>query len=143
MGLYSVNCPEWVLVDSALVRQGIVSVPLYDTLGNFPSVTPTRHHHPSPVTDAQYPPVVSVCRPRGCPVHLQPRGAFCHCLLWVDALKRPGRAPHCPSVKLLVVYGLKSKGGDVLLLPPSPVPGVTIVTYEAVRLPLRQRGEGD
>lgn len=46
-----------------------------------------------------------------------------------------GTLPQCPTVKLLVVYGLKSKGNDVVLLPPSPVPGVTIVTYEAVRPP--------
>ena len=33
VGLYSINCPEWVLMDAALLRQGMVSVPLYDTLG--------------------------------------------------------------------------------------------------------------
>lgn len=41
VGIYSVNCPEWVLVDAALVRQGVVSVPLYDTLG-------ATHRHPGP-----------------------------------------------------------------------------------------------
>lgn len=51
-----------------------------------------------------------------------------------------GTLPQCPTVKLLVVYGLKSKGSDVLLLPPSPVPGVTIVSYEAVRVVMDSAG---
>ena len=33
VGLYSVNCAEWLLTEAALTRQGCVSVPLYDTLG--------------------------------------------------------------------------------------------------------------
>jgi len=33
VGLYSVNCREWALVDAALHARGLVSVPLYDTLG--------------------------------------------------------------------------------------------------------------
>lgn len=33
LGLYSVNCKEWVLLDAAAHSYGMVSVPLYDTLG--------------------------------------------------------------------------------------------------------------
>lgn len=33
VGLYSNNCAEWVLTEAALTRQGVISVPLYDTLG--------------------------------------------------------------------------------------------------------------
>lgn len=33
VGLYSVNCAEWLLTEAAIARQGCVSVPLYDTLG--------------------------------------------------------------------------------------------------------------
>lgn len=33
VGLYSVNCREWVLVDAACHAYGMVTVPLYDTLG--------------------------------------------------------------------------------------------------------------
>lgn len=33
VGLYSVNCREWVLVDAACHAYSMVSVPLYDTLG--------------------------------------------------------------------------------------------------------------
>ncbi len=33
VGLYSINCAEWLLTEAALTRQGCVSVPLYDTLG--------------------------------------------------------------------------------------------------------------
>ena len=33
MGLYSVNTPEWCLLEAAMTRASAVSVPLYDTLG--------------------------------------------------------------------------------------------------------------
>lgn len=33
LGLYSVNCKEWVLLDAAAHAYNMVSVPLYDTLG--------------------------------------------------------------------------------------------------------------
>jgi long-chain acyl-CoA synthetase len=33
LGLYSVNCKEWVLLDAAAHAYSMVSVPLYDTLG--------------------------------------------------------------------------------------------------------------
>lgn len=33
LGLYSVNCKEWVLLDAAAHSYSMVSVPLYDTLG--------------------------------------------------------------------------------------------------------------
>eukprot|EP00198_Chlamydomonas_reinhardtii_P001500 XP_001690836.1 predicted protein [Chlamydomonas reinhardtii] len=33
VGIYSVNCKEWLLYDYALHAYGMVSVPLYDTLG--------------------------------------------------------------------------------------------------------------
>lgn len=41
VGIYSVNCAEWLLTEAAIARQGCVSVPLYDTLGApFPSSLP-------------------------------------------------------------------------------------------------------
>lgn len=33
LGLYSVNCKEWALLDAAAHAYSMVSVPLYDTLG--------------------------------------------------------------------------------------------------------------
>lgn len=33
VGLYSQNCPEWVLVEQACYTYSLVVVPLYDTLG--------------------------------------------------------------------------------------------------------------
>ena len=33
VGIYSVNCAEWLLTEAAIARQACVSVPLYDTLG--------------------------------------------------------------------------------------------------------------
>jgi long-chain acyl-CoA synthetase len=33
LGLYSVNCKEWVLLDAAAHAYSMISVPLYDTLG--------------------------------------------------------------------------------------------------------------
>lgn len=33
LGLYSVNCKEWVLLDAAAHAYSMTSVPLYDTLG--------------------------------------------------------------------------------------------------------------
>ena len=33
LGLYSINCTEWCLLESAMTRISCVSVPLYDTLG--------------------------------------------------------------------------------------------------------------
>ncbi|KAI9149871.1 medium-chain fatty acid-CoA ligase faa2 [Blastocladiella emersonii ATCC 22665] len=34
VGIYSINCPEWMISALALFRQSMVSVPLYDTLGD-------------------------------------------------------------------------------------------------------------
>ena len=33
IGIYSQNCPEWVLTEQAAYCQSMVIVPLYDTLG--------------------------------------------------------------------------------------------------------------
>ena len=35
VGLYSINCAPWVLLDAACHAHGMVSVPLYDTLGGW------------------------------------------------------------------------------------------------------------
>ena len=33
VGIYSQNCPEWILTEQGLYSQSMVIVPLYDTLG--------------------------------------------------------------------------------------------------------------
>ena len=38
VGIYSVNCAEWLLTEAAIARQACVSVPLYDTLGALRSI---------------------------------------------------------------------------------------------------------
>jgi len=78
MGLYSINCPEWMLMDAAAHAYGMVTVPLYDTLG--PETVQYIANHAELA-------VVGVS----------------HALLpkLLEAL------PHCPTVKLVVVYGAK------------------------------------
>lgn len=75
-GLYSINCPEWVLVDAALHAFSMTSVPLYDTLG----------------PDA----VKYIAN------HAELAGIACS----LDVLGRVLEVlPDCPSVKVVVVYG--------------------------------------
>jgi long-chain acyl-CoA synthetase len=75
-GLYSINCPEWVLVDAALHAFSITSVPLYDTLG---------------------PDTVKYIAN-----HAELAGIACS----LDVLGRVLEVlPDCPSVKVVVVFG--------------------------------------
>lgn len=75
VGLYSINCTEWCLLESAMTRIGAVSVPLYDTLG--PDAVRFISNHAE---------LAAVCVSAAClPTML-------------DCLK------DCPTVKLLVVY---------------------------------------
>lgn len=76
VGLYSVNCKEWVLLDAAAHAYGMTSVPLYDTLGPDAVEYICNHAELSVV---------------GCSVAVLPTLASC--------------LPRCPSVKLLVVWG--------------------------------------
>ena len=77
LGLYSINCTEWCLLESAMTRIGCVSVPLYDTLG--PDAVRFISNHAE---------LAAVCVSAAClPTMLDCLG-------------------DCPSVKLLVVYGL-------------------------------------
>lgn len=75
VGMYSVNTAEWCVLDSAMTRNAMVSVPLYDTLG--PDAVRFICNHAE---------LAAVCVSHAClPVMLR-------CLA------------ECPTVKLLVVY---------------------------------------
>ena len=75
VGMYSVNTAEWCVLDSAMTRNAMVSVPLYDTLG--PDAVRFICNHAE---------LAAVCVSHAClPVMLR-------CLA------------DCPTVKLLVVY---------------------------------------
>ncbi len=105
MGLYSINTPEWVALEAAMTRQGVISVPLYDTLGPDAVVYIANH--------------ASLCAV-----------ACSHAVLatMVACLK------DTPTVKLVVCYGGRGAGSSDFaairsareLLPP----GVKLVSYE-------------
>ncbi|KAF6256258.1 hypothetical protein COO60DRAFT_1530236 [Scenedesmus sp. NREL 46B-D3] len=76
LGLYSVNCKEWVLLDAAAHSYSMVSVPLYDTLG----------------PDA----VEYICN------HAELAAVGCSAAVLPTLLSCIAR---CPTVKLLVVWG--------------------------------------
>lgn len=75
VGIYSINCRDWVLVDSALHAYSMISVPLYDTLG------------PEAV---RY-----ICS------HAELAAVACSADVLPTLLKC---LPDCPTVKLVVVY---------------------------------------
>ena len=81
VGLYSINCPEWVSLESAMTRSSVVSVPLYDTLG--PDAVKFICNHAELVAVA--------CSMAVLPTMLE-------CL------------PQCPTVKLIIVYGGRGAG---------------------------------
>ena len=75
VGMYSVNTAEWCVLDSAMTRTALVSVPLYDTLG--PDAVRFICNHAE---------LAAVCVSHAClPTML-------------------GCLAECPTVKLLVVY---------------------------------------
>ncbi|KAK9816781.1 hypothetical protein WJX72_005028 [[Myrmecia] bisecta] len=76
VGLYSINCRDWVLVDAACSAYSLISVPLYDTLG--PDAVRYICSHAELAAVA--------CSAEVLPIMLQ-------CL------------PDCPTVKLVIVYG--------------------------------------
>ncbi|KIZ03320.1 hypothetical protein MNEG_4636 [Monoraphidium neglectum] len=76
IGLYSVNCKEWVLLDAAAHAYSMTSVPLYDTLGPDAVEFICNHAELSVV---------------GCSTAVLPTLASC--------------LARCPSIKLLVVWG--------------------------------------
>ncbi|BDA42483.1 Long-chain-fatty-acid-CoA ligase 1 [Coccomyxa sp. Obi] len=100
MGLYSVNCRDWVLVEAACVSYSIVTVPLYDTLG------------PDAV--------------RYISNHAELRAVACSIALLPTLLPN---LQACPSISLVVVFGLR-KGQRL----PRLAPGLKaqVVTLEAV-----------
>ena len=99
LGLYSINCTEWCLLESAMTRIGCVSVPLYDTLG--PDAVRFISNHAE---------LAAVCVSAAClPTMLDCLG-------------------DCPSVKLLVVYGLG--GATPPTAPATARQGCKIVTFE-------------
>ncbi|MEW5312614.1 MAG: hypothetical protein WDW38_004237 [Sanguina aurantia] len=102
VGLYSVNCREWVLMDTAFHAYSMVSVPLYDTLG--PDAVEYICNHAD---------LAAV----GCSAQVLP--------ILLSCISR------CPSVKLLVVFGLN--GGKLPELPAdSPLRLVTLDQVEAL-----------
>ncbi|KAK9803492.1 hypothetical protein WJX73_008668 [Symbiochloris irregularis] len=76
VGLYSVNCRDWVLVDAACHAYSLVPVPLYDTLGAESVEYIMKHAELAAIA----------CSVAAYPTLLQALGA-------------------CPGVKLVVVYG--------------------------------------
>jgi len=78
VGLYSVNCADWVLTEGALTRCGCVSVPLYDTLG--PEA------------------VQFIC------THAELVAVACHASVLSTMM---ATLAACPTVKLVVVFGAK------------------------------------
>jgi long-chain acyl-CoA synthetase len=100
VGLYSINCAEWCVLESAMTRVSLVSVPLYDTLG--PDAVRFICNHAE---------LAAVCVSAAClPTML-------------------GCLNDCPSVKLLVVYG-KDPGGGAPAALPKTAGGCRIVTFE-------------
>lgn len=88
VGLYSVNCAEWVLVEGALTRGGLVSVPLYDTLG----------------PDA----VRYIC------THAELVAVACHAAVLGTLLSQ---LVSCPTVRLVIVFGTAAQA-DAQTPPP-------------------------
>ncbi|CAL5219689.1 g1576 [Coccomyxa viridis] len=87
LGLYSVNCRDWVLVECASVSYSIVTVPLYDTLGPDAVRYISNHAELSAVA---------------CSVAVLP--------MLLQSLQG------CPSIFLVVVFGMK-KGQRLPRLP--------------------------
>lgn len=107
VGLYGVNARDWVLVDAALHAFSLVSVPLYDTLGEDAVRYICSHAELTAVAAS------AAALP-----------TLLHAL------------PHCPTVKLVVVWGLPPGG-----VPPPPPPGsaAKIVTLAEVAAAGRAR----
>ena len=110
VGLYSINTPEWVALEAGMTRQGVVSVPLYDTLG--PDAVRFICNHAE---------LVAVC----CSQAVLPTMLGC--------------LRDCPTVKLIVAYGgggagstnvealeAARRGGGASVVPG----GVRVVSYE-------------
>ncbi|WIA41277.1 hypothetical protein OEZ86_004881 [Tetradesmus obliquus] len=75
LGLYSSNCPHWVLLDAAAAAYSMVSVPLYDSLGPQAVQYIINHAELAAV---------------GCSTAVLPKLLAC--------------LQHCPSVRLVVVW---------------------------------------
>ena len=100
VGLFSTNCPEWMLADLALHAYGMVAVPLYDTLG----------------PDA----VGYIAR------HAGLRAIFCSAATLPTLLRSTGGGDGCPDLKLVIVYGTQ---GELPLGPPPPGAGFQIIHF--------------
>jgi long-chain acyl-CoA synthetase len=107
MGLYSVNCRDWVLLDAAAHSQSVVSVPLYDTLGEDAVSYICAHAELACV---------------GCSGEALP--TLLHAL------------PRCPTVRLVVVYGLAP--GGVPYPPASGTTNARVVTIDELAAAGRQ-----
>jgi long-chain acyl-CoA synthetase len=102
VGLYSINCPEWVSLESAMTRSSVVSVPLYDTLG--PDAVKFICNHAELVAVA--------CSTAVLPTMLE-------CL------------PQCPTVKFIIVYGGRGAGsGPNSQSQAAAGSGARLVTFE-------------
>jgi len=100
VGLFSTNCPEWMLADLALHAYGMVAVPLYDTLG----------------PDA----VGYIAR------HAGLRAIFCSTATLPTLIRSTGGGDGCPDLKLVIVYGTQ---GELPLGPPPPGAGFQIIHF--------------
>lgn len=104
VGLYSINCADWVLTEGALTRLACVSVPLYDTLG----------------PDA----VAYICN------HAELSAVACSAAVLPTLL---GQLQQCPSVKLVVVFDIKHGTPPVATGQAAGAAGVRVVTLDQVR----------
>ena len=107
MGLYSVNCRDWILLDAAAHSQSVVSVPLYDTLGEDAVSYICGHAELA----------VVACSGEALPTLL-------HAL------------PRCPTVRLVVVFGLPP--GGVPYPPASGTTNARVVTVDELAAAGRQ-----
>jgi long-chain acyl-CoA synthetase len=132
VGLYSVNCAEWLLTEAALTRQGCISVPLYDTLGaeRMASCASSATHPRLALTSPglRFPccagpdAVQFICN------HAELVAVACHAAVLSTML---ATLPACPTVKLVVVFG--GKRGGPPGPPHAPVSGVAVITLDALR----------
>mmetsp|Transcript_29042 Transcript_29042/g.63528 ORF Transcript_29042/g.63528 Transcript_29042/m.63528 type:complete len:708 (-) Transcript_29042:112-2235(-) len=104
LGLYSINCADWVLVEAAANSISLVSVPLYDTFGPEALVFITNHAELSSVA---------------CSASVLPT--------LVASLK------NCPTVRVVIVYADNGKPAPNKLPQPPEGCNCKIISLDAVR----------
>jgi long-chain acyl-CoA synthetase len=117
VGIYSINCKEWALFDAAAHAYGMVSVPLYDTLGPDAVEYICNHAELACVgCSAAVLPVLLGCLARCPTVRLV--------VVWGDAPAAPGATAASSSAS-------SASSRLPLELPPGVHPDVRLVTIEA------------